>query len=395
MDQPRVLVIEDDDFQRAVLCRMLRKAGVTDITEAEDGDRALALSGEARLPFQIAFCDLNMPNLDGMAMLSRLARMHPAPAVVLSSALEASLVRAVELMACELGFRVLGVLPKPPQFHRLVELLRIRRLREPRAVTAPPVDVSAAEVAQAVNSSRIVPYFQPKIRLRDGRPSGAEILARWPHPGHGVISPGVFLSHLRDSGGIERVTISLLEQALPVLKEARQPVPDFTLSLNVEAPSIARQRFCRDLFHTLEAGGCEPSWITLEVTESGALSSVALSLEHIARLRMQGFGLSIDDFGTGYSSLQQLSRLPFTELKLDRSFVHGAHSTPSKRIVADTSVDLARRMGLRAVAEGIEDQADLDLAVTAGFDDVQGFIFARPMPGNELIAWLERAKAAS
>jgi EAL domain-containing protein (putative c-di-GMP-specific phosphodiesterase class I) len=125
----------------------------------------------------------------------------------------------------------------------------------------------------------------------------------------------------------------------------------------------------------------------LEITESAAMTDVAHCLENLARLRMKGFGLSIDDYGTGYSSMQQLSRIPFSELKIDRSFVTDVALHPQRRVILASSIDMARKLGLKVVAEGVESPADWDRLKELGCTIAQGYFIAKPMPASEFINW--------
>jgi EAL domain-containing protein (putative c-di-GMP-specific phosphodiesterase class I) len=133
----------------------------------------------------------------------------------------------------------------------------------------------------------------------------------------------------------------------------------------------------------------DPAKITFEVTESAMAADMGKALENFSRLRMKGFGLSIDDYGTGYSSMQQLTQFPFTELKIERTFVKGAASQPSCRAVLESSLEMARKMKITAVAEGIETQAEWDLLMALGCEMAQGYFIARPMEMNDFVQWLE------
>ena len=146
-----------------------------------------------------------------------------------------------------------------------------------------------------------------------------------------------------------------------------------------------------DRYQDIVAGhGIAPEEVMLEITESSVMSDAARGLGLLARLRLKGFGLSIDDFGTGYSSLAQLSQIPFTELKIDRDFVNDAHAQPRKRAVVEASLDLARKLGLTTVAEGVETVEDWQMLAELGCDIAQGWLIGRPVPGSELAAAVQR-----
>jgi len=162
------------------------------------------------------------------------------------------------------------------------------------------------------------------------------------------------------------------------------------LSVNVSAASLADPSAADRYQAIVESHGVEPEDVILEITESSVMSDAARGLGLLARLRLKGFGLSIDDFGTGYSSLAQLSQIPFTELKIDKDFVFGAHAQPRKRAVVEASLDLARKLGLTAVAEGVESMEDWQMLAELGCDIAQGYLIGRPVPGSELQAAISR-----
>jgi EAL domain-containing protein (putative c-di-GMP-specific phosphodiesterase class I) len=144
------------------------------------------------------------------------------------------------------------------------------------------------------------------------------------------------------------------------------------------------------IYATTRAAGLRPGDVTLEVTETGVMKDLATALEVLTRLRLKGYELSIDDFGIGYSSFEQLDRIPFTEMKLDRNFVSKGTTDTTARAILQGSMDMAQRMALSTVAEGVQTETDLELVRTLGCDRVQGYLIARPMPTTELIAWLRR-----
>jgi EAL domain-containing protein (putative c-di-GMP-specific phosphodiesterase class I) len=137
----------------------------------------------------------------------------------------------------------------------------------------------------------------------------------------------------------------------------------------------------------------DPAQIIIEVTEDAVMKDAARSLDVLARLRLKGFGLSIDDFGTGYSSLHQLSSIPFTELKVDQSFVHGAVGDERKRAMVEASLELARKLKLTSVAEGVETRAEWDLLARLGCDLAQGWFVSQALPADEVVAWMSHWEA--
>jgi EAL domain-containing protein (putative c-di-GMP-specific phosphodiesterase class I) len=216
------------------------------------------------------------------------------------------------------------------------------------------------------------------------------VLVRWRRGAAATpVPPGQFLALVTASGLMRPMTLDLAACSARYLSEFGGLDHAFTLSLNVCPTLLDDPNFADELAATLADAGASPRQVILEVTESAAAHNQGAALENLARLRMRGFELSIDDFGTGFSSLAQLVRTPFSELKIDRSFVSRLLTENADRLLVDSVVALARRLGLRTVAEGIETQAQLELLQQLGCEFGQGYLFAKPMPIDELLRWLE------
>ena len=214
-----------------------------------------------------------------------------------------------------------------------------------------------------------------------------EALARWQHPEYGLVSPGRFIPLAENNGLIDQLTEIIINKSLRDGHLWEETGLSLNLSMNLSTTSLIEGDLCNSLIAQCQRWSINPELITLEVTESSFVQDVGKSLEVLTRLRMHGFGLSIDDFGTGYSSMQQLALLPFTELKLDRSFVDRCYADPSRLAIIESSIELARKLGLKSVAEGVEDELTWQQLAKLGCDVCQGFFSARPMPRSELQEW--------
>ena len=159
------------------------------------------------------------------------------------------------------------------------------------------------------------------------------------------------------------------------------------MSVNVSAKSLADVNFADRVIELVKGKRLDCRNIILEVTESAATTDIGHSLENLSRLRMKGFGLSIDDYGTGYSSLQQLARIAFTEIKLDQSFIKSAATQQAARTILESSIDMAKKLGIVTVAEGIETEKDWDLLRELGCDLAQGYLIAKPIESSEFLTW--------
>jgi EAL domain-containing protein (putative c-di-GMP-specific phosphodiesterase class I) len=191
---------------------------------------------------------------------------------------------------------------------------------------------------------------------------------------------------------LDAVTEAVLLQAVLAHRQWETRSLILNVSVNVTMHSLDDVEVADRYLAIVRGNGVDPRLITIEVTENAIMKDPARSLDALARLRLKGFGLSIDDFGTGYSTLQQLGAIPFTELKVDQSFVHGADIDSRKRTMVETSLELARKLKLLSVAEGAETRAEWDLLVALGCDQVQGWFVSRAMKAERVADWVRAWK---
>jgi len=230
------------------------------------------------------------------------------------------------------------------------------------------------------------PLYQPKVSLASGRLIGVEALARKHDPLVGELLPGVFLPLATDAQ-IEAMTFTILRIALADQASWKARGHDLVLSINAPAWLLAAPQTLARLLECVERQGGDPSRLTIEVTEAENPADVPDFPKVAWRLREHGFGLAIDDFGTGYSSMLSLVSLPFSELKIDRAFVHGAADDDRRMAVLEASARLGRQLRMSVTAEGAEDDADLDAVSAAGCDVVQGYVVARPLRAARIHDW--------
>lgn len=384
-DELVIMVVEDHAFQRKALMHQIRDLGYQQLLEARDGQEALELC--QRHSVDILFCDLRMPGMDGMALLRRLSLGGFSGGIILSSALEDDVVEAVLRMSAAYGLQVLGRIEKPSTKQQLKVLIESWSPRQEQAQKEDGHRLGLDELRRALDDDQIVPWYQPKVSFATGEWVGMEALARWQHPEYGLVSPDRFIPLAENNGLIDQLTEIIINKSLRDGHLWEETGLSLNLSMNLSTTSLIEGDLCNSLIAQCQRWSINPELITLEVTESSFVQDVGKSLEVLTRLRMHGFGLSIDDFGTGYSSMQQLALLPFTELKLDRSFVDRCYADPSRLAIIESSIELARKLGLKSVAEGVEDELTWQQLAKLGCDVCQGFFSARPMPRSELQEW--------
>ncbi len=385
-----ILVVDDHDFQRHTIARMLKTLGASEVLEAANGEEALALLGKPALSQpEIVVCDLDMPQMDGMEFIRHLGKANSALSVVISSAMDKALLDSVEKMSCAYGVRLLGVIEKPLTLERLQEILARHKLvdiKPPRPATNIPA-FTTEQILLGVRNKEFEPFFQPKVELAGGKMVGAEALARWRHPQHGVVAPYAFILPLEQSRQIDTLTFLMLEKSARSCHAWRERGFDITVSVNLSLVSLTDTTLADRILQAVRGAGLDPRHMILEITETAAMTDIAPALENLTRLRMRGFGLSIDDYGTSFSSMQQLTRIPFTELKIDQGFVTDCTKTPSSMVIIESSLSLAKKLSIKSVAEGVETQEDWDALKTMGCDIAQGYFIAKPMEEAAFLAF--------
>ena len=386
-----LLVVDDNIIQRVQVVALCRQLGIDMIYEAANGAEALELLSLLVLPPDVAIVDLEMPGMDGIELIERLHERKLAIPLIVVSGREEVLIDTVETMARNLGIPVVAGIRKPLSAESLAAALDgwDRERAAPSAAgrdPLPPID--ARELDAAIRSGAIAVHYQPKIDMARGAICGVEALARWTHPLIGAIGPDRFIEVAEQAGLIHALTISVLHQAFRDAARWRAHGLDLSLAVNLSPLLLEDPGLVREVSQLLDDHQLDARQVVLEITESSVVDCMGVALGVLARLRLRGFRLSIDDYGTGFSSMQQLARIPFTELKVDRAFVHGAAQRNNLRVILQSALDMSRQLGLVTVAEGIETLPDWQLVRDSGCGVGQGFLISRAMPADELPRWI-------
>lgn len=385
-----VMVVEDSAVQRMHALDLLANLGIKRTLEAENGRHALEVLGGAG-HIDILITDLEMPDMDGVELIRHIAESHQVNALIVVSSRETTILSTVETMAREHGLIVLGIAQKPLSYDNLASLLA---KFEPGQVGARNSEAqysfSAQELREAIINKQLLLQYQPKVTTHSGVMRGVEALVRWQHPQHGLMAPAHFITFAEENGLIDELTDWVLETALKQLRDWHARGLTISVAVNLSARSLSTPDLADRVAAATSRIGIEPKYLVLEITETAVMSDLALSLGTLARLRLKGFGLSIDDFGTGFSSMQQLSRIPFTELKIDRSLVHGASEKPHLHVMLQSTIEMGKKLHLTTVAEGVENPSDWQLIRLLGCDVAQGFYVSKPIQGDGLANWLKQ-----
>jgi diguanylate cyclase (GGDEF)-like protein len=246
----------------------------------------------------------------------------------------------------------------------------------------------AGDLRAALEREQFVLHYQPKVDLRTGAVAGAEVLVRWAHPGHGSLLPDEFIPLAEHTGVIVPLSIYVLDHALRQAGAWREQGLDFGVAVNLSARTLIERELPDQIEDMCRRWKVPTRRLTLEITESMVVADPARTLPILARLHELGVEISIDDFGTGYSSMEYLKRLPVSEVKIDRSFVMPMATDARDAAIVLCTVNLARSLGLRVVAEGVETVEVQHRLRAMGCDQAQGFGFSRALPADEFGAWV-------
>jgi EAL domain-containing protein (putative c-di-GMP-specific phosphodiesterase class I)/CheY-like chemotaxis protein len=391
--QQGVLVVDDSRVQRGNVIELLRQFGISKIYEADDGNAALEVVRNLFQPPAIVLLDLELPGKDGIELVQQFALENFRPRLIVASSADSSLLRSVETLILELGLPLLGAIQKPITEITLMNALdHFSMLASAISAAASSGDseVGLSALRGALDQGLIGPYYQPKVSLSTGEMSGLEALARWRNPDGSLIPPSSFISVAENNDLVGCITLTMLDKILSDLSNWHLQNFFPVVALNVSAKSLSDRDFANEVLQRVDASGISPRSLVLELTESAVVTDIAAAIGTLGRMRLKGFGLSIDDYGTGFSSMQQLSRLPFTELKIDQSFVRHANEKWNLRVILESAITIGHRLGLATVAEGIETEEELKLLAAIGCRYAQGYLLAKPMPARDIMDWRKR-----
>jgi EAL domain-containing protein (putative c-di-GMP-specific phosphodiesterase class I)/AmiR/NasT family two-component response regulator len=372
----RLLVVDDQPD----LCEFIAEAATAlgfETCAASDANEFRRVLLEFRP--SVVVMDLQMPGADGIELLRHLAKQGSRAHVLVASGMDERVLATAEQVGRAQGLNMLGTLRKPILLPELEAVLR-KTLRGELALT--PRDLETA-----IQTGQVEVYYQPKAtRVAPKRwlVEGVEALARWRHPQMGFVSPARFVPMAEQHGLIRKLTEHVLELSMTQSSEWLKNGLQLSVAVNLSPQMLNDLSFPDHVEQMAERVKANRSKIVFEVTESAAMSDPSATMEVLTRLRVKNFDLSIDDFGTGYSSLKQLYLMPFGELKIDISFVRDVCDHDDARIMVETMVLLAHKLGLKTCAEGVETQAILDYLESVSCDRAQGYFIGRPMPGAQI-----------
>lgn len=395
--QPATLLIVDDEPQvRKLLETLLQHEGYQTLT-AGSGEEALQLV--AQQPPDLILLDIMMPGMDGYEVASQLKgdEVTAGIPIIMLSALSEPSARVNGLEAGAEEF-ITKPVERVELWLRVRNLLRLKTrgdwVSHSRELAQRPTGMNVHDLArqdlesalrQAVEHDEFTLHYQPKVEVASGRLCALEALLRWERPDYGAVSPAVFVPILESLGLIVPVGRWVIEQVCRQIAEWQQgPIGPVEVSVNVSGHQLIEGDLIADIARLLKQHQVEPHWLEVELTEGSLMENTQHTIASLQRLHTMGVKISIDDFGTGYSSLAYLRRFPIDTLKIDIAFIREVTSNLQDAAITRTIIELAHSLNLRVVAEGVETQAQLAFLKEAGCDQIQGYLFSRPLPVETL-----------
>ena len=373
--KPNLVVIDDESDMADIVCDAASAQGF----DAEwIGDPAEFLA-QPTTKADLIVLDLFMPGVDGIELLRFLAERRIDASVILMTGKDRQILNSAREMASELGLTVLGTLNKP---FKLVELREILGRYSGKTVKKEIELPSAAELKKAIADGQLRVVYQPLVKMADRSVFGFEALARWTHPNKGPVPPDYFIPLAERHGLISAISEQVEKTTIRQCGKWRSEGLDYRMSINLSPKILVNLKLPEMLEQMAIDHSITTEDILLEVTETAVTEDVAKYLDILTRLRMKGFNLAIDDFGTGQSSLQQLTKVPFNELKIDTAFVKSMDRDRDCRMIVETSIRLAHSLDMFVIAEGIETEGIWNNLRDLGCDIGQGYWIGKPMPAE-------------
>jgi EAL domain-containing protein (putative c-di-GMP-specific phosphodiesterase class I) len=387
----KILVIDDDRVVGEIVSALADAMGLQCEVTRSPEDFFDLVSPDTTL----ILLDLVMPEMDGIEILRLLGEKKCKSRIVLMSGINIRVIETAKKLALTLGLSVVGHLQKPFPLSQLKNILGANVVPEqPKAhKESLPLDIPDEHLHRAFERNEFVLHYQPQINIATGVVTGVEALSRWQHPELGLVFPDNFISRIEALDLMDKFCWITAERALHEVKQFMGPdgyIP--RLAINVSVSSLRDLKF-PDIFMGLARKFDFPAErIVLEITESG-LIEFSLALDVLTRLRMRNFQLSIDDFGTGYSMMKQLQNVPAIELKIDKLFVQNMHANHSDLVMVEKIIEMGHELEMEVIAEGVETEVQYKLLRQRGCDGVQGYLFSRALPPQEMVEWLESYRA--
>jgi EAL domain-containing protein (putative c-di-GMP-specific phosphodiesterase class I) len=372
----RLLIIDDEEDICDLIAEIAGRHGLEARTTSNAEDVHQILAGFTP---EIIMMDLMMPGIDGVELLRLLSEKAKNAKLCLISGSDARVLNSARRLGSAHGLDVVAALEKPLSIQTLNGFFE--------RVASGGKTHEGDDHALAIASGQFMLYYQPVIEISTRQIKGVEALARWQHPDRGVLLPDKFLEQVTNEGLMQVLTDFVIKTSIRQAGVWYEAGERMTVALNVTASTLLDLSLPDRIADLCKEFRVPHDMLILEVTETEAMRDVTRTMDVLLRMRLRNIGVSIDDFGTGHSSLRELQRMPFSEMKVDRSFVMDMSKNKDSAVIVNSIIDLGRNLGLKVIAEGVEDQRTWEMLREKGCDYAQGFYMGRPMTVAEFAIW--------
>lgn len=388
MRKNSIVVIDDEIDLATFICEVATQLGFQS-SAYHNGHKFL---DEYNFQADVIFLDLMMPDIDGIEVIRHLGTNKCNTKLVLMSGVDSSILHSAEQLAIAQGLNVVTTISKPIRLKELKNILNnITQDIHPYPITREKKKIDVEDLRRALKNDELLVYYQPKLDLHNATTLSVEALVRWKHPINGLVPPIDFISLAEENNLIDELTWIVLEKSLQQCAKWNKESLEVRISVNMSAMTLKDLNIPEFIDKMLRSYNVKPSQLMLEVTESALMDELITSLDILTRLRLNGIALSIDDFGTGYSSLMQLHRVPFSEIKIDQSFVKNINVDAESLAIAETVLMLGHKLNMSVVAEGVEDANILQILTDMGCDKIQGYYIQKPQEADVITKWLKES----
>jgi len=380
-----VLVVDDSIAILKYVVKVLEeKYKISNIFSASSASEAIQILRQSH-NINLLFLDLNMPNVDGIQLLSQISQLKYNGYIVIMSGVSTRIISSVELLTKEYGLNYIGTLLKPiheSDFNCIIEKMGSSRKKGNLGES-----LRTYEIVRAIKNNDIEVLYQPQIELTSRAFIGVEALCRMNHPRLGTVSPDRFIDKAEESELIIHITQAVLKRSFTDWKKWRKMGLEIKLSVNASPISLQQPEFADMIFSLLDLYTMPAEMLCIEVTEGSVAENQTQELMNLNRLNMRGVEVALDDFGKENATVERLQKLPLTYLKIDKSYFIDNRDTIGQVSIINTCLSLANQLHIKTIAEGIEDSEILNLVTELGCDYAQGYHIGRPIPAKEVLAW--------
>lgn len=375
ISQNRILIVDDEPDFRSFFREVAESIG---FVVGEVGEQSEFASAFEKLDPTVVLLDLTMPGTDGIEFLRNLAKRSCTAPIILVSGQDERVIATAERLGRMFGLDMQDVLQKPVKIADLETALRKLWVEDVR--------VTADSLLESIAAGQLVLHFQPKVALQGEAGFsivGCEALARWEHPVYGLLPPSDFVPLAEEAGLIGQLSQEVLRQAIAQVEIWQRAGIAHPVAVNLSPRQLTDLTLPDRIAELIAEADLASPLLTLEITEQAAMADSEKAMDILTRLRLKNITIALDDFGAGYSSLIEIYRMPFSELKLDRSLIVDIDNSRDARTVVRALVALARELKLPVCAEGVETANTAAFLQEIGCEMAQGYFFGRPMPADE------------